>query len=116
MNKVIIMKDFFDIEIFKENPEEGYNFPFILLTPKKINNNAKLIVETNNSVYYIKKDNSFQTFKEQIEDTIEYAKSLCIPNEGKILCHISQNWQRFHQNLNQKFLKKKVLSFQVVFQ
>lgn len=93
------MKDFFNIEIFKENPEEGYNFPFILLTPKKINNNTKLIVETNNSVYYIKKDNSVQTFKEQIEDTIEYAKSLCIPNKGRTF-----NCAYFYQQLNQPIL------------
>jgi len=94
------MKTFFDIEVFSEDPSFGYNFPFILLKPKKLNKNVKILVEGNNSVHYIKENNkNVQTFDEQMEEAIEYAKSLSYINDGKIF-----NAPYFYQLLNQPII------------
>lgn len=70
-------------EIHEADAKKGYNFPFILIYPDKMQDNVKIFVEGNNSVDYIKEDGTIQTFEEQKQDAIKFAERVCKPEDGK---------------------------------
>lgn len=85
-------------EIHEADSGKGYNFPFILIYPEQMHNNAKIFVEGNNSVRYIKEDGSVQTFEEQKQDAVEFAKQICTYEDGRYF-NIGYLYQKLNQPL-----------------
>lgn len=91
-------------EICEPDTHKGYNFPFILIYPEKMQDNVKIFVEGNNSANYEKRDENnqiigYQSFDEQRKDAINYAESICKYEDGEIF-----NQGYMYQQLNQPLI------------
>ena len=76
-------------EVYEADPCKGYNFPFVLIYPEKMNKDVKIFVEGNNSVFYVKFDENhnfigYQNFQEQKDEAISYAKYICTKEDGSM--------------------------------
>ena len=73
----------FKIEYVEADTGKGFNFPYILLLPKKMKQDIKMIVECANSVNYEKDNGTAQSFEEQMDDAMGYAKDISQKQDGK---------------------------------
>ena len=90
-------------EVHEADPSKGYNFPFILIYPKKMQKDVKIFVEGNNSVNYVKTDKDgnivgYQTFEEQQQDAVAFAKTICKKEDGKTF-NVAYMYQQLNQPL-----------------
>ena len=93
INDITINK-LFNYKVVPANEDKGFNFPYILVVPKQLPYNVKMIVECANSVDYEREDK--QDLKSQIDEAENYAKYICVKQDGERF-----NLPYLYQQLNQ---------------
>lgn len=93
----------FKYEVHEADSSKGYNFPFILIYPERMQGSVKLFVEGNNSTEYIKIDEDgnvlgYQTFNEQKQEAIVYAQKICKQEDGQHF-NVAYMYQQLNQPL-----------------
>ncbi|MFQ6723924.1 MAG: hypothetical protein ACLRFE_01135 [Clostridia bacterium] len=71
----------FKVEYVEADPSKGFNFPYIMLLPKKMKQDIKIMVECANSAGY--ENDGQQSFGAQINDAKGYANYISEEQDGK---------------------------------
>ena len=87
----------FKVEYIEAEPSKGFNFPYIMLLPKKMKQDVKIMVECANSADY-ERDGQ-QSFEAQIKDAKGYANYISDEQDGKKF-----NIPYLYQQLNQPII------------
>ncbi|MBQ3502640.1 MAG: hypothetical protein IJA72_03145, partial [Clostridia bacterium] len=87
----------FKVEYVEADPSKGFNFPYIILLPKKMKQDIKIMVECANSFDY-EKDGQ-QSFSAQINAVKGYANYISEEQDGKKF-----NLPYLYQKLNQPII------------
>ena len=87
----------FKVEYVEADPSKGFNFPYIMLLPKKMKQNIKIMVECANSADYEREGQ--QSFYAQIKDAKGYANYISDEQDGERF-----NLPYLYQQLNQPII------------
>lgn len=71
----------FKVEYVEADPSKGFSFPYIMLLPKKMKQDVKIMVECANTANY--EDDGQQSFRAQINDAKGYANYISEEQDGK---------------------------------
>ena len=71
----------FKVEYVEADPSKGFSFPYIMLLPKKMKQDVKIMVECANTANY--EDDGQQSFRAQINDAKGYANYISEEQDGQ---------------------------------